>query len=210
MKDSGIEWLGQVPAHWRVLRNKVLFAEEDRRTTTGDGELLTVSHLTGVTKRSEKNVNMIMAETLEGYKECHAGDLVINTMWGWMGALGTSPLGGLVSPSYNVYRIRNQGQLLPKYYDFLCRIPSHVTAIRANSTGVWESRLRLYPEAFLSMVTCVPPIEEQVRTCDFLERETGRYDGLIGEGGTAVELLKERRAALISAAVTGKICVFAQ
>ena len=72
--------LGEVPAHWEVVRNKVLFHEFDARSTTGDEELLTVSHITGVTPRSEKNVNMIMAETLEGYKKCEIGDLVINTI----------------------------------------------------------------------------------------------------------------------------------
>ena len=65
---------------------------------------MTVSHLTGVTLRSEKEVNMFMAETLEGYKICRPGDLVINTLWAWMGAMGVAFQRGLVSPAYNVYR----------------------------------------------------------------------------------------------------------
>jgi type I restriction enzyme S subunit len=207
MKDSGVEWLGEVPAHWRVVRNKAVFAELDVRSETGDGELLSVSHLTGVTRRSEKNVNMIMAESLEGYKCCSPGDLVINTMWGWMGALGVSFLHGLVSPSYNVYRPRNAGLISPEYYDLLCRTPQHVIEIKANSTGIWESRLRLYPDAFLDMRMPLPPIDEQNGIAAHLQDVTGRFDPLVSAAEAAIALLQERRAALISAAVTGKIDV---
>jgi type I restriction enzyme S subunit len=206
-KDSGVDWLGFVPAHWRILRNKAIFREVDERTMSEEGELLTVSHLTGVTPRSEKNVNMFMAETLEGYKKCETGDLVINTMWAWMGALGIAPCYGLVSPSYNVYRLRARDTLDPAFYECLCRIPVHVAMIRGHSTGVWESRLRLYPEVFLDLRTAVPPIEEQAAIVSFLERETVRLDALMAEAVAATALLKERRAALISAVVTGKIDV---
>ncbi len=73
-KDSGVEWLGEVPKYWEIVRNKVLFEERGELSSTGDETLLTVSHLTGVTRRSEKNVNMFMAETMEGYKLCKKGD----------------------------------------------------------------------------------------------------------------------------------------
>jgi len=77
MKSSGFEWIGRIPKHWQTNRAKVLFREVNERTVTGEEELLTVSHKTGVTRRSEKDVNMFMAETLEGYKKCQAGDLII-------------------------------------------------------------------------------------------------------------------------------------
>jgi type I restriction enzyme, S subunit len=112
-KDSGVEWLGDVLAHWEACRNRVVFVEIDDRSDDEDGELLTVSHITGVTPRSEKDVNMFLAETFVGYKRCRTGDLAINTMWAWMGALGCSPCDGIVSPSYNVYRPRKAGVILP-------------------------------------------------------------------------------------------------
>ena len=207
MKPSGIAWLGDVPAHWCCVRNKVAFKEIDERSASDDGELMTVSHITGVTPRAEKEVNMFLAETLEGYKKCQLGDLVINTMWAWMGALGCSPCDGLVSPSYNVYRPRKIGELSPAYYDYLCRIPSHKVAIKANSTGVWESRLRLYPQAFLSMALPLPPVEEQLAIARHLDSETTKWDALTAEAQRAIDLLLERRTALISAAVTGQIDV---
>jgi type I restriction enzyme S subunit len=207
LKASGLEWLGQLPEHWEVLRNKAILYEIDDRSQSGEEELLTVSHITGVTRRSEKTVSMTMAETLVGYKKCRRFDLAINTMWGWMGALGVSWCDGIVSPSYNVYGLRNLAALNPRYYDYLCRTPAHVTAIKANSTGVWESRLRIYPDTFLSMRVAVPPIEEQDTIASFLDSETAKLDELVQEAERAIALLQERRTALISAAVTGKIDV---
>jgi type I restriction enzyme S subunit len=85
LRNSGVTWLGDIPAHWEIERAKRLFCERDVRSETGTEELLTVSHLTGVTPRSEKDVNMFEAETTEGYKICFPGDLVINTLWAWLG-----------------------------------------------------------------------------------------------------------------------------
>lgn len=150
---------------------------------------------------------MIMAETLEGYKECIIGDLVINTMWAWMGALGVSPRDGLVSPSYNVYRVRESKTLNTDYYDYLCRIATHVVAIKAYSTGVWESRLRLYADAFFSLRTPLPPLDEQTSIVSVLNSKTSKLETLVSEAEQAIALLQERRTALISAAVTGKIDV---
>lgn len=91
---SGQDWLGSVPAHWSVLRAKCLFREVDDRSKTGNEELLSVSHLTGVTPRRLKTVTMFLAESNVGHKLCQPNDLVINTLWAWMGsadALGASP-----------------------------------------------------------------------------------------------------------------------
>ena len=207
MKESGIEWLGEVPAHWGVERNQWLFGEVNERSTTGDEELLSVSHLTGITPRSEKNVNMFMAETLEGYKLCQPGDLVINTMWAYMGALGISEQIGLVSPSYNVYRPKDSSLINPKYLDYLYRTPAHIVEIRRNSKGVWESRLRLYPTSFLTMQTPLPPRAEQDAIVAHLGQKLNLYDAVERKCLSAIAVLQERRTALISAAVTGKIDV---
>ena len=121
LRDSGIPWLGKIPAHWEVERARWLFRERDERSVTGEEELLTVSHLTGVTPRSEKDVNMFQAETNEGYKICLKADLVINTMWAWMGAMGVSLVEGIVSPAYNVYEPCKRVD--PAYVDALVRLP---------------------------------------------------------------------------------------
>lgn len=209
LKDSGVEWLGMVPEHWEVYRNRRLFQEIIDLSEQGDEELLTVSHLTGVTPRSEKNINMIMAETLEGYKRCQAGDTVINTMWAWMGALGIARQDGVVSPSYNVYRVRPEmkDKVDPSYFDLLYRIDRHVVEINRYSKGIWSSRLRLYPQSFFEMSLPVPPLAEQQAIVTYLDQETARINTLIAKAQQSIALLTEHRTALIAAAVTGKIDV---
>lgn len=119
--DSGLDWLGSVPAHWGLLRAKRLFREVDERSATGKEELLSVSHITGVTPRRLKTVTMFMAESNVGHKVCRPGDLVINTLWAWMGALGVTRHTGIVSPAYGVYRPLAEAGMLPAYADYLLR-----------------------------------------------------------------------------------------
>ena len=208
-QESGIPAVGQVPAHWKVRRNKHIFEQVNARSTTGEEELLTVSHITGVTPRSEKQVNMFLAESLEGYKMCQPGDLVINTMWAWMGALGITEYEGIVSPSYHVYRLREaqKEKYIPRYLDFLYRVPAYVCEITRFSKGVWSSRLRLYPDEFFEMYTPLPPVEEQHAIAAYLDRQTANIDAALAEIETAIAHMQEYRSALIAAAVTGQIDV---
>jgi restriction endonuclease S subunit len=200
LRESGIPWLGEIPAHWEIERTRWLFRERDERSETGEEELLTVSHLTGVTPRSEKDVNMFEAKTTEGYKICLAGDLVINTLWAWMGAMGVSPVKGIVSPAYNVYQ--PGPRLDPRFVNALVRIPVFAEEVTRYSKGVWSSRLRLYPEGFFEVFCPVPPIDEQRAITDYLERETARLDGLVAKKERVLGLLAEERRAFITRAVT--------
>jgi type I restriction enzyme, S subunit len=203
LRDSGIPWLGELPAHWETERTRWLFKERDQRSATGEEELLTVSHLTGVTPRSEKDVNMFEAETTEGYKVCLSGDLVINTLWAWMGAMGVSPVDGIASPAYNVYE---PGALLePSYVDALVRLPVFAQEVTRYSKGVWSSRLRLYPEGFFEVFLPVPSRSEQRAIVAHIANETNKLDKLRVATERSTVLLKERRAALIAAAVSGQI-----
>ena len=203
LRPSGIDWLGDVPAHWEVERTRRLFTERDQRSATGEEEMLTVSHLTGVTPRSEKNVNMFEAETNEGYKLCLAGDLAINTLWAWMGAMGVARVDGIVSPAYNVYI--PGPRLDPDYVDGLVRIPVFAQEVTRYSKGVWSSRLRLYPEGFFEAYFPVPSLDEQREIVRHIATETAKIDRLRAATEHSITLLKERRGALIAAAVTGQI-----
>lgn len=133
LRESGVPWLGNIPVHWEIERAHWLFRERDVRSTTGHEEMLTVSHLTGVTPRSEKDVNMFEAETNEGYKLCEPGDLVINTLWAWMGAMGIAPVKGIVSPAYNIYEPCQR--LAPSYIDALVRLPVFAQEVTRYSKG---------------------------------------------------------------------------
>lgn len=203
LKPSCQEWLGEIPAHWHVERAKNLFMVRDERSDDGSEELLTVSHITGVTSRSEKDVYMFEADDKAGYKRCMPGDLAINTLWAWMGAMGISPLAGIVSPDYHVYT--SKGELLPEYVDLLCRSLPFVAEVSRWSKGVWSSRLRLYPENFFEMRLPVPPHEEQAAIVRAVEVDQRKANLLRESLQSSIKLAQERRAVLITAAVTGQI-----
>lgn len=156
-QSNGVEWAGETPSHWIPTRNKDIFTERGSLSQTGEEILLTVSHITGVTRRSEKNVNMFMADTMEGYKHCKKGDLVINTMWAWMGALGTANEDGICSPAYGVYAPRRFVPYSPRFFDYLYRTSCAVSEMTRNSKGIVSSRLRLYPKEFFQILTALPP-----------------------------------------------------
>jgi type I restriction enzyme, S subunit len=199
-------WFGSAPGHWRVRRARYLFRERLELSDQGTEELLTVSHITGVTARSEKDVNMFLAETLEGYKLVRSGDLVVNTMWAWMGAMGVSPIAGCASPSYAVYRQLNNS-FNDQYLDLLVRALSFVAEVNRRSKGIWASRLRLYPDAFLDILLPVPPLDEQRAILRALNTAIGREDEIAKLSRKSIEQLKSRRASLIIAAVTGQVDV---
>jgi restriction endonuclease S subunit len=206
-RNQGISgWFGLAPSHWKIRRARFLFQERIDLSEDGSEELLTVSHLTGVTSRAEKDVNMFLAETLEGYKLVQPGDLVVNTMWAWMGAMGVSSIAGCASPSYAVYRPHARVFLSP-LLDLLVRSPPFIAEVNRRSKGVWGSRLRLYPQAFLDIPFPVPPINEQEQLLLALQNAVAREEVIATKSRESITLLRERRAALITAAVTGQIDV---
>lgn len=201
-KEAGVGWLGGIPTHWPEKRAKYYFKEIDERSQTGEEEMLSVSHITGVTPRSEKNVTMFKAESNVGQKICQPGDLVINTMWAWMSALGVSNHDGIVSPSYGVYRPRNKQNYDNYFLDHLLRIEGYRSEYICRSTGIRSSRLRLYPEKFLSMPVVCPPQEEQQIITRFLKAQDHLFRKFIRNKRRLIELLKEQKQNIINQAVT--------
>lgn len=205
-RDSGSAWLGLIPTDWRCLRGKYLFREIDQRSTTGKEELLTVSHITGVTPRSVKNVTMFKSESLIGYKLCKKGIIAANTMWMWQGAIAVSSFDGVISPSYNTYR-QISDDYIPEYLDCLLRSRPLVNNYCLLSKGIRKSRLRLYPEQFLTILFPVPPKEEQKQIVKMIKERTHIVDTMITIIQKEIQALQEMRSQLISDVVTGKIDV---
>ena len=203
MKDSGVEWIGEIQKCWNMLRVKALFEECDARSDDGSEELLTVSQYTGVTPRSQKSVNMFESTTLEGYKICEVGDIAANTMWLWAGAIGVSEYRGVISPSYNVYR-QKEIKYISSYLDCLLRIPLLVQEYASRSTGIRASRLRLYPKDFMDIMFPVPPIEEQKTIMDILGKKIDMVNQMISIKQSKIEKLELYKRSLIYEYVTGK------
>jgi type I restriction enzyme S subunit len=203
MRRTGLPWLSDVPASWEIHRAKYSFREADDRSVQGDEELLSVSHKTGVTPRSQKNITMFKAESYEGHKVCRPGDIVVNTMWAWMAALGVSRHIGIVSPAYGVYRPRSTSQFDPKYLDYLLRTEAYRAEYLRSSKGVTTSRLRLYPPDFLKIPILQPQPDEQRLIVRFLDWHGAQTAKLIRAKKKLIALLNEQKQAIIHRAVTG-------
>jgi type I restriction enzyme S subunit len=203
-RASGIEWLGEVPARWETRPAKRFYREVNERSTTGEEQLLSVSHITGVTPRATKNVTMFMAESYVGHKLCRPGDLVVNTMWAWMGAIGVASETGIISPSYGVYRPLDDSPLQPAYANLLLRTRPYIDEYTCRSTGIRASRLRLYPDRFLPVPIVCPPAGEQADIVGRVMEATGDLDAAVDAALREVELLQEYRTRLVEDVVTGR------
>ncbi len=184
-----------------MMRAKNLLQEVDIRSETGTEEMLSVSHITGITPRREKKVTMFEAESTEGYKICEIGQIAANTMWTWQGAIGVSSFYGIVSPAYNVYKQRGSSYDY-RYLDILLREKHLVNEYRCNSTGLRPSRLRLYADKFLCISLPLPPPDEQTQIVRYLDAMTAKINKLIRAKKKQIALLHEQKQAIINQAVT--------
>ena len=202
-KESGIEWLGEIPSTWQLRRFKYLLDEVNERSDSGTEELLSVSQYTGVTRKSDKVQSgelLTNAASLEGYKMVRKGDLVSNIMLAWNGSLGVSPFNGITSPAYSVYRF--ESQCSEGYFHYLLRTGPYKAEFKRRSTGVIESRLRLYSDDFFDVVGMLPSYDEQVAIATFLDVKTSQIDEAIAIKQKQIELLKEHKQITIQKAVT--------
>lgn len=208
MKDSGVEWLGQVPRNWRIARLGNLFFDVDER---GSEELpvLSVSIHNGVSDseldESELDRKVTRSEDRSKYKRVIPHDLVYNMMRAWQGGFGTVEVEGMVSPAYVVARPRFDTSTF--FVEQLLRTAPAIEEIRRHSRGVTDFRLRLYWDEFKNLVVAVPTSDEASRICDHIKGEVERFDSVMDAAHSLIGQLVERRSALISAAVTGQIDV---
>jgi type I restriction enzyme S subunit len=129
--------------------------------------------------------------------------VVFNKMRMWQGAVGVAPEAGLVSPDYVV--AAPTGSLAPSYAGLLFRTAAFSAECARHSHGIVWDRLRLYWEGFRDIEVPLPPDQEQGGICDWVGESVRRIDALSDATQDTIALLKERRGALIAAAVTGQI-----
>jgi type I restriction enzyme S subunit len=202
-KPSGVEWLGEVPEHWEVKRMASLYSEV---VEAGNEDLpvLSVSIHHGVSdselSEEEMDRKVVRSDDRSKYKRVAPGDLVYNMMRAWQGAFGSVVVEGMVSPAYVVARPKTT--LPTEWIEYLLRTEFAVNEIKRFSRGITDFRLRLYWDEFKNLRICSPPAEERASILRFLNRETAKIDALIAEQQRLIELLQEKRQAVISHAVT--------
>ncbi len=203
-KPTNIPWLPEIPENWDIIRVKHILKEMDSRSVDGNEDLLSVSQYTGVTLRRDKLENdedlLTNASTLVGYKRVEKSDLVINIMLAWNGSLGVSPYNGIASPAYGVYRFK--GANVSGYYHYLLRTPMMQAYFKSVSTGVIDSRLRMYSDDFFRLYVPLPPLAEQQAIAAYLDEKTAQIAAFISGKQKLIALLKEQKAAIIQQALT--------
>ena len=202
-RDSGVDWLGEVPEHWRVRRNRWLFRE---RNETGFGSLpvLEVSLHEGVRIRDmEGGQRKQQIVDRNRYKRGKKNDMAYNTMRMWQGAVGVVPVDGLVSPAYVV--MAPVERVESRYYGYLFRTMAYKRAVKMVSRGIVSDRDRLYWDEFKRIASLVPPLAEQTAIVDFLNDLAAHTSRLVRATSRLMGWLSEWRQSVISHVVTGEL-----
>lgn len=204
-RSTGADWIPEVPANWAPNRVGRLF-RQSKTLGFPDLTVLSVYRDYGVIERTSRNDNANrLPDDLDKYQLVEPGDLVINKMKAWQGSLGISSFRGITSPDYVVFRPTHEEE--PIFLHLLLRTQILKTVYLTMSNGIRVSQWRIEPDRFADLQLFLPPREEQQGIVKHIACETRKLDRLRVAAERTIVLLRERRAALISAAVTGQIHV---
>ena len=200
--DCGLEWIGAIPVHWQVRKFRHCFKESSEKIEAEViGQMLSVSGYRGIEVKDYDDENRRrLDEDLIGYRVVRVGQLVVNTMWLNYAGLGVSDHEGHVSPAYRSYWIAPD--LNKRFIHHLMRSSIFVQGYTRLLTGIRPNSLQMSREDLMEFPILVPPPSEQAAVATFLDRETSKIDSLIAEQTRLIELLKEKRQAVISHAIT--------
>ena len=200
-KDSGVEWLGEVPHCWDVKKVKNIFhLIVEPAAKNNQCELLSVYTDIGVKPRAELEERGNKASTTDGYWIVKKGDIVVNKLLAWMGAIGLSEYDGVTSPAYDI--LRPHQQINGKFFHYLFRTPLCLSEFKKNSRGIMDMRLRLYFEELGNIYIPFPSYQEQQKIAQFLDDKTAKIDQAVDLAEKQIALLKEHKQILIQNTVT--------
>ena len=205
-KDSGVEWLGEVPAHWQVrkLRNTIRSVAE---RNCPDLPLLSVVREKGVVVRdvSDKDENHnFIPDDLTNYKVVKRHQFAMNKMKAWQGSYGVSNFHGIVSPAYFVFDIEGVDS---NYFHTAIRSKAYVPYFTRASDGVRIGQWDLSIARMREIPFLVPSVSEQAAIVRFLDHADRRIQRYIRAKQKLIALLEEQKQAIIHQAVTGQIDV---
>ena len=201
MKDSGVEWIGKMPATWNTTRIKYLLSEINNRSEKGDEVPLSVSQVLGVVPSTMIAVANPASSTI-GQKIVEQGDLVFNKLKAHLGVFFVSNYKGIVSPDYAVYRANDN--VNPKFLEYLFHTSACITEFKKYITGVAVGLMRLYTSDLFNIYIALPERDEQERIIKHLNDSVKKYDALISEKQALIEDLQAYKKSLIYEVVTGK------
>lgn len=206
LRPAGVDWLGDIPAHWEVKRLKALLTEVDQRSTTGAETLLSLRMHRGLVPHNDVSEIPITEAALIGYKRCRRGQLVMNRMRAAIGMFAIAPQDGLVSPDYAVFDVSpdvNKDYLLTTL-----KLPSMGQVFRANSKGLGTGSsgfMRLYTDRLGTIYVPFPPLDEQLVIFEAISDQIFEIDSAIDVTRRELSLLVEYRMRSIHDVVLGRI-----
>jgi len=202
MRDSGIAWVGDIPAHWLVEKVKFHLQRNEPRNP-GDKQVLSVYREYGVIPKDSRDDNHnVTSEDTSNYKYVVPGNLVINKMKAWQGSMGVSEYEGIVSPAYFIYKFTDN-QIMPKYLHYLFR-SCYKDEFRRISGGIREGQWDLSPYEFSNTLLLIPPTDEQNRIVSYIDARISEIEFAITEKKQQIETIEEYKKSLIFEYVTGK------
>lgn len=202
MRDSGIAWVGDIPAHWLVEKVKFHLQRNEPRNP-GDKQVLSVYREYGVIPKDSRDDNHnVTSEDTSNYKYVVPGNLVINKMKAWQGSMGVSEYEGIVSPAYFIYKFTDN-QIMPKYLHYLFR-SCYKDEFRRISGGIREGQWDLSPYEFSNTLLLIPPTDEQNRIVSYIDARISEIESAITEKKQQIETIEEYKKSLIFEYVTGK------
>lgn len=202
-KPSGIDWAQKIPNDWTLLPVRAVLKErKEKNTKLEESNILSVMKGIGVIRYEDKgNVGNKSSERPEAYKIVRANDLVLNSMNLSIGSVGMACEDGVTSSVYIIYHARPK-VADPNFYHYLFQTTSFQRHLASYGRGIMELREAVKERDIKNQPIVVPPLETQKQIADFLDEKTKIIDGLIEKKERLIELMREKRAALITRAVT--------
>ena len=201
MEDSGIEWIGKIPANWMIKSIKHIMKESKERTISGKGEMLSVTQKYGIVKSSDTTIANPSVST-DDWRIVHVGDIVFNKYKAHSGVFFVSPFEGIVTFNYSVYRCLAGNYA--KYFEYQFKTPRCIGEFIKHMKGVGDSISPLYTTELYKIKAIVPPLEDQIRIVEALDRKCAEINILISEKELLVSDLESYKKSLIYEVVTGK------
>ena len=205
MKDSGIEWIGEIPKAWNVQRIKTIFDLRDERNYLPLEEVNLISLYTdkGVVQHSDlEKTTGNKASNADGYKIVYENDIIVNIILCWMGAIGRSSYQGVTSPAYDIYVSSNTIEC--RFYHHYFRTKGFSGDCYKRGKGIMAMRWRTYSDQFRDIKVVVPPLKEQQEILNYLDEKTAAIDSLIKKKEQLITELEAYKKSLIYEDVTGK------
>ena len=206
-RDSGFEWLGEIPAHWKVVPAKALFSQSKETRHENDVQL-TASQKYGIISQEDymalQNSKIVLADKgLENWKHVEPNDFIIS-LRSFQGGLEISYIPGCITWHYIV--LKPSAAVDPEYFKWLFKSPRYIQALQRTANFIRDGQDLRFSN-FVQVPLPLIPMDEQREIAEYLNRETARIDGIIADVTEQIVKLKEYRQSIISEVVTGKVAV---